>query len=180
MAARHKPPFRTAALLLLLLVVAGCAGDGSGGSPAATAPPGFSADTFSREGLASGATATEAGCRALPDGLWVGTSKGRRECLRYAEAGTEGAVRTALVYVPGDPEGASYRSASGRPQIDVASEHYETSPETRRAAAQALSAAIGGTPVLLLARPGMHGSSGDHARDRHTQEPVAVSPRGSL
>ncbi len=173
-AARHKLPSRAAALLLL--AASGCAGDGSGGSPATAAPPpGFSADTFTRQGLASGATATEAGCRALPDGLWVATAKGRRECLRHAAAGTEGAAgRTALVYVTGDPEGASYRSAGGRPQVDGASEHYETSPETRRAAAQALSAAMGGTPVVLLARPGMHGSSGDHARDRHTPDEVEL------
>ena len=139
------------------------------------APPGFSADTFSRQGLISGATATEAGCRALPDGLWVGTGEGRRECLRHAAAGMEGAAgRTALVYVPGDPEGASYRSAGGRPQVDGVSEHYETSPETRRAAAEALSAATGGRPVVLLARPGMHGSSGDHARDRHTPDEVEL------
>ena len=114
-AARHKLPSRAAALLLL--AASGCAGDGSGGSPATAAPPaGFSADTFTRQGLASGATATEAGCRALPDGLWVATAKGRRECLRHAAAGIEGAAgRTALVYVTGDPEGASYRSAGGRP-----------------------------------------------------------------
>ena len=170
--ARHKAPFQ--AITLMLLAIAGCAGGGSGGPPGPAAPAGFSADTFSRQGLVSGATATEAGCRALPDGLWAGTGSGRRECLRHAAAGTAGAGRTALVYVPGDPEGASYRSAGGRPQVDGASEHYETSPETRRAAAEALSAAMGGRPVVLLARPGMHGSSGDHARDRHTPEEVEL------
>ena len=150
-------------------------GTGAADRRPAASPPGFSADTFSRQGLVSGATATEAGCRALPDGLWVGTGNGRRECLRHAAAGMEGAAgRTALVYVTGDPEGASYRSAGGRPQVDGVSEHYETSPETRRAAAEALSAATGGTPVVLLARPGMHGSSGDHARDRHTPDEVEL------
>ncbi len=178
-ARRRKSPFRAVAPLLLLLLplllaVTGCAGGGSGGSQIAV-PPGFFADTFTRQGLISGATATEAGCRTLPDGLWVGTGKGRRECLRHAAAGMGGAAgRTALVYVPGDPEGASYRSAGGRPQVDGASEHYETSPETRRAAAEALSAAMGGRPVVLLARPGMHGFSGDHARDRHTPEEVEL------
>jgi tripartite-type tricarboxylate transporter receptor subunit TctC/dienelactone hydrolase len=184
--ARPKPPPFRAAALSFLLAVAGCAGeDGNRGppSPAAAAaagpPPGFSADTFTRQGLASGATATEAGCRALPDGLWAATGKGRRECLRHAAAGTGaagtgGAGRTALVYVPGDPEGASYRFGNGKPQVDGASEHYETSPETRRAAAEALSAAMGGRPVVLLARPGMHGSSGDHARDRHTPDEVEL------
>ena len=132
-AARHTPLLRLAALLALTLAAAGCAGDGSGGPSAAAAPPGFSADTFTRQGLISGATATEAGCRALPDGLWVGTGKGRRECLRHAEAGVEAAAgRTALVYVPGDPEGASYHSAGGRPQVESVSELYETAPRRRR------------------------------------------------
>ncbi|MFC7478102.1 tripartite tricarboxylate transporter substrate-binding protein [Dankookia sp. GCM10030260] len=157
----------------MLLAIAGCAGGQDGGLPT-TAPPGFSADTFSRQGLIDGATATEAGCRALADGLWVSTSTGRRECLRYAAAGTGEGRRTALVYVSGDPEGASYRFAGGTPHIDGASEHYETSPETLSAAAQTLSAAAGGTPVVLLARPGMHGSSGDHARDRHTPDEVKL------
>jgi tripartite-type tricarboxylate transporter receptor subunit TctC/pimeloyl-ACP methyl ester carboxylesterase len=175
-AARHKPPFRAAALLALMLALASCARSGTGGSPTTAAPPsGFSADTFSRQGLTSGATATEAGCRALPDGLWTSTGKGRRECLRHAAAGMQGAAgRTALVYVSGDPEGGSYRSAGGRPQVDGVSELYETSPETLRAAAEALSAAAGGAPVVLLARPGMHGSSGDHARDRHTPDEVEL------
>jgi hypothetical protein len=82
-----------------MFAVAGCAGEGTGGSPASAPPPpsGFSADTFTRPGLVSGATATEAGCRALPDRLWVATGEGRRECLRYAAVGMAGAAgRTAL------------------------------------------------------------------------------------
>ena len=70
MPCRPGPSSAKAALALLLsltlaLAVAGCAGRPEGGAP----PPGFSADTFTRKGLVSGATATEAGCRALPDGL---------------------------------------------------------------------------------------------------------------
>ncbi len=156
----------------LLLTLAGCTGGGNGGPTAS--PPGFSADSFGREGLISGATATAAGCRALPDGLWVGTGGGRHECLRYAAAGMAGSERTALVYISGDPEGASYRAAAGRPHLEGASEHYEQSAETRRAAAEALSAAQGGAPAILLSRPGMHGASGDHARDRHTPDEVEL------
>ena len=84
---RPGPPFAKAvpALLplLLALAAAGCAGDpeaGAGARPSSV-PPGFSADTFTRAGLISGATATEAGCRAVPDGIWVDTGA-RRECLR--------------------------------------------------------------------------------------------------
>lgn len=163
-----------AAVLSPLLAAMGCAGT-AGREPgeATTALPGFSADTFTREGLISGASATEAGCRALPDGLWVRAGD-RRECLRYAVAGAHGRAGTALVYIPGDPGGASYRFAGGRPYIERASEHYELSPETRNHGADALSGAMGGMPVVLLARPGMHGASGNHARDRHTEDEVEL------
>jgi hypothetical protein len=174
-----------AALALLLLASAGCAGGAAEGGPrtaaagAGPAPPGFTADTATREGLARGAAATEAGCRALPDGLWVGAGGGgaRRECLRHAAAGLgRGAGRTALVHVPGDAAGAAYRFAGGRPWVDAAGGYQEeaASAAARRAAAEALSAALGGLPVVLLARPGMHGSSGDHARDRHTRAEVEL------
>ncbi len=119
---RLGPPSAKAApallLLLLALAAAGCAGRPEAGARARppTAPPGFSADTFTREGLASGATATEAGCRALPDGLWVGTGS-RRACLRYAAGGTERPARTALVHFPGDPPGVAYRFAGGRAHV---------------------------------------------------------------
>lgn len=195
---------RPAALLVLLAAVApigGCAGGGgaaagdraagSSSGPrstaAATAPTealpslfGFTADTSTREGLASGARASEAGCRALADGLWVGDGTGRHECLRYAAAGTargggQGpASHTALVHIPGDAAGVGYRFAGGRPQLEGAGNGYAVPAEARRAGTEALSAAIGGQPVVLIGRPGMHGSSGDHARDRHTLAEVAL------
>ncbi|HYI83183.1 MAG TPA: hypothetical protein VEX11_08255 [Acetobacteraceae bacterium] len=159
--------------MLPFLAASGCA-EIAGRTPSVTtAPPGFSADTFTRDGLISGATATEAGCRALPDGLWV-NARDRRECLRFGVSGMQGPARTALVYVPGDPGGVSYRFAGGRPYVERASEHYELSPETRDYGAEALSGAMGGMPVVLMARPGMHGSSGNHARDRHTVAEVEL------
>ena len=33
---------------------------------------------------------------------------------------------------------------------------------------------MGGIPVFLMARPGMHGSSGNHASDRHSEAEVAL------
>jgi dienelactone hydrolase len=179
----RRDPFRSAAALMLLsLATAGCAAGTADdrGTQAAAAwrapPPGFTTDTFSREGLVRGASATEAGCRALADGLWVGAGDGRRECLRYAVAGTErgSAPRTALVHIPGDAAGVAFRVAGGRPQVEGTGEGYEVSAETRRAAAAALSGVMGGTPVVLIGRPGMHGSSGDHARDRHTRAEVEL------
>lgn len=160
-------------LTLPLLAATGCARVADQAPRASTAPAGFTADTFTLEGLISGATATEAGCRALPDGLWVSAGD-RRECLRHGAGGTQGPARTAVVYIPGDPGGVSYRFAGGVPYVERASEHYELSPETRDHGADALSGAMGGMPVVLVGRPGMHGSSGNHARDRHTEAEVEL------
>lgn len=173
-APRRKPslPGMATALLLPLMAAAGCAGDG--GAPEPPPPPGFSADTFTRKGLISGATATEAGCRALPDGFWVSTRSGRHECLRFGMAGTDRPARTAVVFIVADPGGAAYRFAGGRAYVERVSEHYELSPETRRAAAEVLSAAMGGLPFIMTTRPGMHGSSGDHGQDRHTEAEVEL------
>lgn len=174
-ALRRKRAALTTALMLPLLAAVGCAvvADQAPRTATAPPPPGFTADTFTLEGLISGATATEAGCSALPDGLWVGAGD-RRECLRHGAGGTLGAALTALVYIPGDPGGVSYRFAAGVPHVERASEHYELSPETRDHGADALSGAMGGVPVVLLGRPGMHGSSGNHARDRHTEAEVEL------
>jgi alpha-beta hydrolase superfamily lysophospholipase len=179
--ARTRCAFFPPVAALALLGAAGCTGGGAGAGPWTAAkglppPPGFTADTSTREGLAAGARASEAGCRALADGLWVETRAGRRECLRFAAAGSAppdgGSPSVAVVHISGDAAGVAYRFAGGRPQVEGAGEGYEAPAETRRAAAAALSAAAGGTPVFLLARPGMHGSSGDHARDRHTRAEV--------
>jgi dienelactone hydrolase len=183
----HFPPDllrAAAALLLLSLAAAGCAGGSADREPAQAAPtgpaapPGFTADTFGPEGLASGARATEAGCRALADGLWVATRDGRRhECLRHAAAGMEergAGPRRALVHIPGDAAGMAFRFAGGRPWAEAAGAGHAVSAEARRAAAEALSAAMGGMPVVLIGRPGMHGSSGDHARDRHSMAEVEL------
>ncbi|WP_431271285.1 alpha/beta hydrolase family protein [Dankookia sp. P2] len=165
---------RRRAVALLLAALGGCAG------PAAPPPaaPGFSADTATREGLISGAAATEPGCAALPDALWVRAGD-RAECLRFGSGGFGGEpARRAIVYIPGDPGGAAYRTAGGRPQIEEVSPAYELSDAARHAFAQARSAALGGIPVLVLGRPGMQGSSGDHAQDRHTRAEVALVDAG--
>ncbi len=164
--------------LLLALTAAGCAGvpkdSGTRAARRSPAPPGFSSDTFTREGLMSGATATEAGCRALPDGIWVDVGH-RRECLRYAAGGAERPARTAIAHFPGDPAGVAYRPAGNKVEVDHVSDVYEQNPGTRRLSAEVLAGAAGGAaPVFLMARPGMHGASGDHARDRHTHDEVAL------
>ena len=165
---------RSLSAALLIPFITGCAGHD--GARHSSPPPGFSADTFTREGLISGATTSQAACQALPDAVWAQADRARQECIRFAVAeGTLGRrTRIGIFYFPGDPSGAAYRSAAGLPQLAGVSEYYELSPETRRAGAEALSAAMGGFPVVMMARPGMHGSTGNHARDRHSLAEVAL------
>lgn len=162
------------ALLPILLLAAGCAAPPQAQDAAPAAPPGFSADTFTRDGLVSGATATEAGCRALPDGLWVAAA-GRHECLRFAAGGTGAGGRTAIIHFPGDPPGAGYRFAAGQVVVERVGDFYEHTAKTRRLAAETLAAAMQGVPVFLMARPGMHGASGHHGDDRHSEAEVVLT-----
>ena len=169
-APRRKPSLSgLVAVLLMPLLAAGCAG----GAPERPAPPGFSADTFAPAGLISGATATEAGCRALPDAVWADIGS-RRGCIRYSPGGTEQPARTAIAFFPGDPAGVSYRFAGGRVHVDNVSDFYQHTAGSRRFVAEMAAGVMPGAPVFLMGRPGMHGSSGDHAQDRHTHEEVLL------
>lgn len=174
-ASRHKQLLSKVALALFLLATPGCS-EGVEGRASSSVPPGFSADTFTREGLISGASATEAGCRALPDGLWVDIGS-RQECIRYAAGGAEQPARTALVHFPGDPPEAAYSYANGEARLDWVGEFYEHTSASRRLAAEALAGAMHDGPVFLIGRAGMHGSSGNHAQDRHTRNEVALMDR---
>jgi hypothetical protein len=140
--------------------LAACAG------PVRTGPPGFSADTSSWEGLASGATASEAVCRALPDGIWARAGE-RRACLRFAVAGANRPVRTAAVFIAGDPA-AAYGFAGGRVSVHRVGPIEWTLMATRLRQVEANRTDGLDSPTILLARPGMDGSSGFHADDRHT------------
>ena len=168
---------RRRAATFLLAWLGGCAHPAApDAAPSAAPAAGFSANTATREGLISGATASEPACLALPDGLWVRDGD-RAECLRFGGR-LDRPARRAIVYLPGDPGGAAYRTAGGQPQVEEVSQAYELSDAARQASARARSAALGGTPVLVLSRPGMQGSSGEHARDRHTAAEVGLIDAG--
>src|SRR4029453_614807 len=70
--------------------------------------------------------------------------------------------------------GVAYGFAGGRARVDSVSEFYEHTPQWGRLAAEVLAGAMPGVPVFLMGRVGMHGSSGDHAEDRHTREAVQL------
>lgn len=120
---------------------------------------------FSGEALMLGMHATEAQCTAVPGAVWAVGADGEAECIRYWAAGLkEGATPRALVYLPAD------QIAAGRPEATYESRH----PKLMQEIANGMQARAG-LPFILLARPGMLGSSGDHQLRRRAGEARLVS-----
>jgi CRP-like cAMP-binding protein/dienelactone hydrolase len=166
---------RRCSAVLLTGLLAACsahvtaAGDAS---PAQAPAPGFSADTTTWTGLARGATASEDACRALPGALWVRAGV-RTACLRYATIGMYGAVQTPVILLGGDPASATYVSVGGRIQLHREGPGQAPTISTRRSMVEAIAHNYR-IPIVILARPGMEGSSGDHPADRHTLAEVEL------
>ena len=174
-AAAHRN-WVAAALLYAAVAAAGCAPVARPAPVAAWAfapTRGVSADIPTLAGLRTGAHATEAGCRARPNGLWVAAGE-RRECLLYAAAGTGRKGSAAVVFIPGDPMGATYMSAGGRTWIESIGGDGQHSAAPRQRVVDGMSRALGGAAAVVLSRPGMGGSSGNHADDRHTVAEVLL------
>lgn len=145
---------KAAALAASLLLALGAAA-------AADAP----VDTFTEAGFRSGAEGIEALCDTAGRHVWVPLEKGGGECIEYYVAGTVDPKRPVAVYFSSDkfrwrdwdrngwitkvtyPEKEAYRGAKTRADVN----EWLTS----------LSEA-GGAPLILVARPGMYGSTGRH------------------
>ncbi|RYF77346.1 MAG: hypothetical protein EOO29_21635 [Comamonadaceae bacterium] len=104
--------------------------------------------------------ASRAECPDAQGYLWV-QSGGAESCLRYfAPAGLNG-TRTAIVYFTGDRD-----TLLGQPPEQIP----DHTAQAQTAAMQRLTHQAG-VPVVMLARPGTYGSSGDHRlRRRMAQE----------
>jgi hypothetical protein len=120
---------------------------------------------FSGEALLRGTQATETQCAAVAGAVWATGANGEAECLRYWAAGLkDGAAPAALVYLPAD------QITAGRAEAT-----YETrNPKLMQEIVDGMQARAG-VPFILLARPGMLGSSGDHKLRRQAGEARLVS-----
>ncbi len=123
-------------------------------------------DNFSADGLLKGVSATAQQCAAVPNAVWAQASTGDAECIRYWAAGFTPGVPAprALVYIPGD------QMAFDQPDPG----YTRRNPRNLQAAANDMQARAG-VPFILLSRPGMFGSSGDHRERRREGEVRIVS-----
>jgi hypothetical protein len=120
---------------------------------------------FSGDELMRGTAATEAQCAQLHGAVWARTEWGDAECIRYWAAGFQpGANPRVLVYLPAD------QIADGRPESTYSSRN----PKILQDLANGMQARAG-VPLILLSRPGMLGSSGDHKQRRRIGEAQLVS-----
>lgn len=120
---------------------------------------------FSGEALLRGTHATQAQCAAVAGAVWAVGTGAEAECIRYWSAGLDDGARPgALVYLPGD------QITAGRPEATYESRN----PRLMQEIVNGMQARAG-VPFILLARPGMLGSSGDHQLRRQAGEARLVS-----
>ncbi|HEX2724814.1 MAG TPA: hypothetical protein VHN20_03225, partial [Beijerinckiaceae bacterium] len=106
--------------------------------------------------IAKGTTITRSACLSQTNAVWVEHARGD-VCIRYYVAGRPAAERDLVVFFDGD---IGYVDASvmrvedvSRPEIMSARAHQKAADELSRALAQV---------VVVVARPGLGGSSGWH------------------
>ena len=120
---------------------------------------------FSGEALMRGMTATAEQCAAVTNAVWAQVPGGPAECIRYWPAGlAQGGNARVLVYLPGD------QISSGKPEATYESRN----PKNMQALVDAMQAKAG-LPFILMSRPGMLGSSGEHGQRRREPEARLVS-----
>lgn len=120
---------------------------------------------FSGEALMRGTQATQAQCAAIANAAWAKLDTGEAECIRYWASGFgPGGNPRALVYLPAD------QISSDRPEATYESRN----PKAMQELANGMQARAA-QPFILLSRPGILGSSGDHRQRRQAGEARLVS-----
>jgi hypothetical protein len=123
-------------------------------------------ENFSAEALLSGVSATHLDCSSLTFAVWVRLDSGETECIRYWTSGLADSPinKRALIYIPGD-QIVGDQPAPG---------YVNLSPEKLQSIVNAMASKVG-VPLILVARSGTFGSSGDHKQRRRSLEPRLVS-----
>ena len=121
---------------------------------------------FSELALRRGVRATRAQCEALANAVWASTRDHGEECLRYWAAGFgPGPTERAIVFLHGD---------AWRGPGMTREQYLSLSSEALARQAQRWSRQLD-APYVFVARPGTHGSSGDHMQRRRLAESALVS-----
>ena len=127
----------------------------------------FSAEgDFSESALQRGVKATQDQCEKVENAVWVSTKDYGEECIKYWAAGFNGMpVERAVIFFHGDVWIGAGKTGKY---------YLEATNETLQRDADTWSAKIG-VPYIFIARPGTHGSSGDHMQRRRLVESVLLS-----
>ncbi|WP_336961460.1 hypothetical protein [Sphingobium aquiterrae] len=110
------------------------------------------------------ARADKQNCPLSSDAVWVDYARGQ-DCIRYFSGGDVERAPVAIVIFHGDRSGLI-----GRRPEDI---HGNTARE-QEAIAERTAQRVG-LPVLVVARPGTYGSSGNHFRRRQPSEFLALN-----
>lgn len=123
-------------------------------------------ENFGAEALSRGVFATELECSTVSGAVWARTDVGEAECLRYWASGlADGPINPrALIYIPGD-QLAFDQPAPGYTSLNPGKMQSLVDEMALKA----------GVPLILVARPGTFGSSGEHKQRRRQLEPQLVS-----
>jgi dienelactone hydrolase len=114
-----------------------------------------------------GIKADRARCETYATAVWV-TVEGRQDCVRYFYSDAGGRGPDAIVYFPGD---VTKKGEDGKiTPVDSATRFSAATFDNQ---ADTFSRAFGG-PVIIVARPGLLGSSGHEIEIRHTKREVAL------
>jgi hypothetical protein len=120
---------------------------------------------FSDLALRSGVSATRADCDTVREAVWVDSKAFGSECLRYWKAGFgDGPARRAIVFFHGDVWLGTQTSPT----------YLQLNEEKQQAIADEWAKKLG-VPYIHFARPGTHGSSGDHMQRRRRAESELIT-----
>lgn len=121
-------------------------------------------ERFPLDELLEGSESNAAQCAGLPFAVWV-TVDGKGDCIRYYAGGLKAAANPdMLVFFHGDRMALS---AGGQRALGA---YDRQSPAGLERDAGLWSQQAHGLPFLFVARPGTHGSSGNHAERRRPRE----------
>lgn len=121
-------------------------------------------DNFRAEELVKGVAATQQQCALIGTAVWARTATGEAECIRYWASGMQGPVSRVLIYIPSDQMAFDTPAAS----------YVRLNPSAMQNLADGMQSRAQ-TPFILLSRPGIFGSSGEHKQRRRELEPRLMS-----
>jgi pimeloyl-ACP methyl ester carboxylesterase len=119
-------------------------------------------EEFPPSEVVSGKQTTKAQCDATRDAVWVEHAEGS-ECIRYYPSSSVKGAKLAAFFFHGD-------NLDGRTVIG----YGENRPSSLRKLAEGLSR-VNRVPYIIVARPGVYGSSGRHAERRKLREYLSVN-----